>query len=168
MELTKGVCVMVLLFSTVLFQPLSYALPRSLPTIQSSRGVYLSAARPDGSVVFFQEAKLRVRRNGQLTVRGGYAFLSGIYIPQDTTRVRVTSRGIVWATIPGTVSTGRPNRAGRWQVGQLSANTFERPESLASIDSGYLVQTEESGPPTVGNFREPGFGFLKTTSRVRR
>jgi flagellar basal body rod protein FlgG len=131
--------------------------PRRLPTVQTSKGVYLTAIRPDGSRVFLQRAKLKVGKEGVLTVGDGYVLEPATYVPLDTTRLRVTSRGIVRASYRG---------GGRCcQLGQLSAGIFERPSLLEATEDGFFLETEESGAPRFGRFREPGFGTLRSPAK---
>jgi flagellar basal-body rod protein FlgG len=76
-----------------------------------------------------------------------------INIPEDTTKISVSSDGIVRAHQPGQV---QPQ-----EVGQLELANFVNPAGLKGKGGNIYVETPASGPPINGTPGEGNFGTIK-------
>jgi len=76
-----------------------------------------------------------------------------INIPEDTTRISVSSDGTVRAHLPGQVE---PD-----EVGQIELANFVNPAGLKAKGGNVYVETLASGPPITGTPGEGSFGTIK-------
>ena len=76
-----------------------------------------------------------------------------ITVPTNATTLTINADGQVQATIPGQIN--------QQLLGQLQLANFINEPGLQANGDNLLVETEASGPPTVGNPGDIGFGQLQ-------
>lgn len=107
---------------------------------------------PDGTQAYTRAGNFAVNQDGQLVTDDGFLLNPAITVPNDAIDVVIARDGVVQAIQPGG---GQPQN-----VGQIQLATFVNPAGLDAIGDNLLLETEASGPPTLGNPAELGIGTL--------
>jgi flagellar basal-body rod protein FlgG len=114
---------------------------------------FLQVNLPDGTTAYTRDGALKLSNNGVIVTADGFDVQPAITVPPNATTLTINANGQVQATIPGQVN--------QQLLGQLQlANFINEPGMQASGDN-LLVETEASGPPSVGNPGDIGFGQLQ-------
>lgn len=83
----------------------------------------------------------------------GYRLADGIEIPENATKIEVSSDGQVFAQIPGDP---QPQ-----PIGQIELATFINPAGLSQVGGNLFVESAASGQPFVGEPGEDQFGLIR-------
>jgi flagellar basal-body rod protein FlgG len=114
---------------------------------------FLQVTLPDGSTAYTRDGALKLSNNGQIVTADGFTVLPTITVPANATDVSINANGQVQATIPGQVN--------QQLLGQLQLANFINEAGLQANGDNLLSETEASGPATVGNPGDIGFGQLQ-------
>jgi flagellar basal-body rod protein FlgG len=114
---------------------------------------FFQVTLPDGSTAYTRDGSLKLSNTGQIVNADGYLLQPAITVPPTATDLTINANGQVLATIPGQVN--------QQLLGQLQIANFINEPGLQSTGDNLLVETEASGPPTVGNPGDVGFGQLQ-------
>ena len=114
---------------------------------------FLQVNLPDGTTAYTRDGALKLDNNGVIVTADGFDVQPAITVPANATTLTINANGQIQATIPGQVN--------QQLLGQLQlANFINEPGQQATGDN-LLIETEASGPPTVGNPGDIGFGQLQ-------
>jgi flagellar basal-body rod protein FlgG len=114
---------------------------------------YLQVTLPDGTTAYTRDGALKLSNTGQIVTADGYTVIPNITVPANATDISINAAGQVQATIPGQVN--------QQLLGQLQLANFINDAGLQANGDNLLSETEASGPPTVGNPGDIGFGQLQ-------
>ncbi|MGF1455557.1 MAG: flagellar basal-body rod protein FlgG [Alphaproteobacteria bacterium] len=122
---------------------------------------YFQILLPDGQEAYTRAGSFSVSQDGQLVTNDGYLVQPGIAIPAGAVDVSINAQGAVQAKLPGQVNAQA--------VGQVSLATFFNEAGLEAIGGNLLVESEASGPATLGTPGTNGYGsimqgFLETSN----
>ncbi len=122
---------------------------------------YFQILLPDGQEAYTRAGSFSISQDGQLVTNDGYAVQPGIAIPAGAVDVSINAQGAVQAKLPGQVNAQ--------EVGQVSLATFFNEAGLEAIGGNLLVESEASGPATIGVPGTNGYGsimqgFLETSN----
>src|SRR5215467_11918096 len=107
---------------------------------------FLQVTLPDGTTAYTRDGALKLSNAGELVTADGFVI-------QPTITVTINAAGQVQATIPGQVN--------QQLLGQVQLANFINEAGLQANGDNLLSETEASGPPTVGNPGDVGFGQLQ-------
>lgn len=108
---------------------------------------------PSGDTAYTRDGTFQMNENGELVTVQGYLVDPGITIPADATSIDINPSGEVLVKIPG--QTALQN------VGQLQLANFINPAGLEAIGDNMFLETDASGPATIGNPNEDEFGAIR-------
>jgi len=114
---------------------------------------FLQVTMPDGTTAYTRDGALKLSNTGQLVTADGFTVLPTITVPATATDISINANGQVQATIPGQVN--------QQLLGQLQLANFVNEAGLQANGDNLLSETEASGPPTVGNPGDVGFGQMQ-------
>ena len=114
---------------------------------------FLQVTLPDGTTAYTRDGALKLSNTGEIVTADGFVVQPSITVPTNATTLTINADGQVQATIPGQVN--------QQLLGQLQLANFINEPGLQSNGDNLLVETEASGPPTVGNPGDIGFGQLQ-------
>ncbi len=107
---------------------------------------------PDGTDAYSRAGNFQVNADGQLVTDDGYAVQPGIVIPGEATDVSINQQGQVEVSIAG--------QTAPTVVGQLELARFVNQAGLELLGDNLLAETAASGPATLGQPGQAGFGVL--------
>ncbi len=107
---------------------------------------------PDGRTAYTRDGSFELDSQGQLVTNDGYLVEPGITVPQNATKVSISSNGVLQASIPG--------QTAPQDLGQLQLARFINKVGLESIGDNLFVETAASGPAIDGSPNTEGFGNL--------
>ena len=114
---------------------------------------FLQVTLPDGTTAYTRDGALKLSNTGQIVTADGFTVLPSITIPANATSITINGNGQVQATIPGQVN--------QQLLGQIQLANFVNEAGLQANGDNLLSETEASGPATVGNPADIGFGQLQ-------
>ena len=114
---------------------------------------FLQVTLPDGTTAYTRDGALKLDNTGIIVTADGFQVQPNITVPANATTLTINADGQVQATIPGQVN--------QQLFGQLQLANFINEPGLQANGDNLLVETEASGPPTVGNPGDIGFGQLQ-------
>jgi flagellar basal-body rod protein FlgG len=114
---------------------------------------FLQVNLPDGTTAYTRDGALKLSNTGQIVTADGFDIQPAITVPPNATTLTINADGQVQATIPGQVN--------QQLLGQFQLANFINEPGLQANGDNLLVETEASGPPTVGNPGDIGFGQLQ-------
>jgi len=113
---------------------------------------YFQILMPDGSLEYTRAGNFSVNAQGQLVTADGFLLQPTITIPQNATNITISQIGQVEVMTPGATA---PT-----VVGQLQLATFLNEAGLDAQGDNLLVESAASGPPTLANPGQPGYGAV--------
>ena len=113
---------------------------------------FLQVMRPDGTIGYTRDGSLKQDSQGRIVTSNGYPVQPEIFIPQDATKISITSDGTVSAQVAGS---NQPQ-----QIGQIELARFSNPAGLQSDGKNLFEPTVASGEPVVGAPGSQGFGTV--------
>jgi flagellar basal-body rod protein FlgG len=113
---------------------------------------YFQVLLPSGETAYTRAGNFSVNAQGQMVTADGFTVLPAITIPTNATSVTISQTGQVQVTVPGSTATT--------QVGQLQLAAFFNEGGLQATGNNLFMQTDASGPPTVGQPTVNGLGAL--------
>lgn len=116
-------------------------------------GGYLEVTLPDGRAGYTRDGGLKRSADGLIVTSDGYAVVPDITIPDDAHSISINAEGEVFAYFTDEVE---PEN-----LGQFTLASFSNAKGLEAIGSNLFVETQASGPPTVGLPGEEGLGTLR-------
>lgn len=114
---------------------------------------FLQVARPDGSIAYTRDGNLTTDGQGRVMTQSGLPLQPNISVPQDTTRLEISSDGVVTAYMQGD--------SGGVELGQLELTRFSNPGGLEAIGGNLYEATESSGRPLFGVPGTDGLGTIR-------
>jgi flagellar basal-body rod protein FlgG len=114
---------------------------------------FLQVTLPDGTTAYTRDGALKLSNTGQIVTADGFLVQPSITVPPNATTLTINGDGQIQATIPGQVN--------QQLLGQLQLANFINEPGLQANGDNLLAETEASGPPTVGNPGDIGFGQLQ-------
>ena len=114
---------------------------------------YFQIQLPDGDTAYTRDGTFQVNQDGEIVTVQGYIVDPGIVVPDDATDVTINENGEVFAKIEGTVALSN--------LGQMQLASFINETGLDAIGNNLFLESEASGPPTVGNPGTDNFGQLR-------
>jgi flagellar basal-body rod protein FlgG len=114
---------------------------------------FLQVTLPDGTTAYTRDGALKLSNTGILVTADGFEIQPAITVPANATTLTVNANGQVQATIPGQVN--------QQLLGQIQLANFINEPGLQANGDNLLIETEASGPPTVGNPGDVGFGQMQ-------
>jgi flagellar basal body rod protein FlgG len=113
---------------------------------------YFRLTRDDGMEVYARHSELHLDNTGRLTSIHGFPLADNIVLPQNHIKVDISIMGIVTVIQnPGFQDAN---------VGQIQLAAFINPDGLVMDENGCYLETEESGPPVLGNPSQNELGML--------
>lgn len=121
---------------------------------------FFQVVLPSGETVYTRDGAFGQNSTGHLVTKQGYLITPEIAIPQDAIDVSVGKDGCVCVrkAAETTVSV----------LGQIRLVRFNNPGWLRRDESGWWVETAESGPPHVGVPGADTFGLIRQGFRERQ
>lgn len=117
---------------------------------------YFQIQLPNGETAYTRDGTFQVNENGEIVTVQGYLLQPNITIPQDALSIDINQSGEVLVSIP--------NQAATQNVGQLQLTNFINDAGLEAIGQNLYLETDASGPPTVGNPGDQEFGALRQSA----
>ncbi len=114
---------------------------------------FLQVTLPDGTTAYTRDGALKLSNTGDIVTADGFTVLPTINVPTNASGITINANGQVQATIPGQVN---PQL-----LGQIQLANFINESGLQSNGDNLLTETEASGPATVGNPGDIGFGQIQ-------
>ncbi|PZQ48488.1 MAG: flagellar basal-body rod protein FlgG [Micavibrio aeruginosavorus] len=114
---------------------------------------YFQIDMPNGDTAYTRSGVFSPNENGEIVNAQGYTLQPGITIPDDAESIVVNTSGEVLVKVPG--QTAMQN------LGQLEISTFINPAGLEAIGDTLFLETDASGPATVGSPGEDNFGDIR-------
>jgi len=114
---------------------------------------FLQVTLPDGSTAYTRDGALKLSNTGEIVTADGFTIQPTITVPTNATSLTINANGQVEATVDGQVA---PQL-----LGQIQLANFINEAGLQANGDNLLVETEASGPPTVGNPGDIGFGEMQ-------
>ena len=108
---------------------------------------------PNGETAYTRDGTFQINENGEMVTVQGYLLDPGITIPEDATNIDISESGEVQVSISGQAATTN--------LGQIQLADFVNPAGLEAIGNNFLLETDASGSPTVGNPNDEQFGFIE-------
>jgi flagellar basal-body rod protein FlgG len=113
---------------------------------------YFQVLTPSGQIAYTRAGNFSVNATGQVVTQDGYLVQPTMVVPQTATNVTVSSTGQVQITQQGVTT---PTT-----IGQLQTAIFFNPAGLDAQGSNLFLETAASGPPTLADPGQPGFGTI--------
>lgn len=108
---------------------------------------------PNGDTAYTRDGTFQINENGEIVTVQGYRVLPGITIPADATGVDISESGEVQVSIA--------NQTAIQNLGQLQLADFINPAGLEAIGGNFLLETDASGAPVVGNPNSENFAEIQ-------
>jgi len=124
-------------------QPLDFAI--------NGRG-FFQILQPDGTIAYTRNGQFQPNGEGQLTNHEGLLLEPAIAIPEGTTKITVSTDGVVNAFFR--------NEVEPQQLGDIMLVDFINPSGLEAIGGNLFLETVASGNPQQGAPNENGMGKL--------
>lgn len=113
---------------------------------------FLQILQPDGTIAYTRNGQLQINGEGQLVNNEGLLIEPAITVPEGTSRITISTDGIVNAYSTGEVE---PQ-----QLGDLLLVDFVNPTGLQAIGGNLFLETVASGNPQQGAPGENGMGRI--------
>jgi flagellar basal-body rod protein FlgG len=117
----------------------------------SGRG-YFQVLTPSGTIAYTRAGNFSVNATGQIVTQDGYLVQPTMVVPQNAKSVSVSSTGQVQITQDGVTN---PTT-----IGQLQTALFFNEAGLDAQGGNLFLETAASGPPTLADPGQPGFGTI--------
>jgi len=114
---------------------------------------YYQIEMPNGETAYTRSGVFQLNENGEIVTAQGYLIEPGITVPDDAEDIVVNGAGEVFVKLPNTVA--------MQNVGQIQLATFVNTGGLEGIGDTLFLETDASGPATVGNPGEENFGEIR-------
>jgi len=114
---------------------------------------YLEVTLPSGLSAYTRDGGLKRNGDGLIVTNDGYPVVPEITIPIEARSVTINADGEVYAYFNDQVSAQL--------LGQFTLAEFVNEKGLEAIGGNNFLETEASGPPTVGVPGEDGLGTLR-------
>jgi flagellar basal-body rod protein FlgG len=117
----------------------------------SGRG-FFQVLLPSGAIAYTRAGNFSVNNQGQIVTQDGYLVQPTMVVPQNATSVTVSATGQVQVTQAGATA---PTT-----IGQLQTAMFFNEAGLDAQGGNLFLETEASGPPTLSDPGQPGYGTI--------
>jgi flagellar basal-body rod protein FlgG len=107
---------------------------------------------PSGQIAYTRAGNFSVNGTGQVVTQDGYPVQPAMTVPANAQAVSISAAGVVQATLAGTPT---PTTIGTLQI----ANFFNE-AGLDASGGNLYTETEASGPPSLSQPGQPGYGTL--------
>ena len=107
---------------------------------------------PNSDTLYSRAGAFNTNAQGQLVNLDGYQLIPNIVVPPNTTKVTISSTGLVNALVAGSAT---PT-----QIGQLTISNFANESGLEHLGNNLFKETPASGTATTGVPGDPGFGTV--------
>ncbi len=107
---------------------------------------------PNSDTLYTRAGAFNTNATGQLVNLDGYQLIPSIVVPPNTTKVTISTTGVVNALVAGNTT---PT-----QIGQITISTFANDSGLQHLGNNLFQETQASGTPTTGVPGDPGFATL--------
>lgn len=114
---------------------------------------FLQILKPDGSIAYTRNGQMQINGEGQLVNADGLLIEPAITIPENTSRIAISTDGVVSAFSDG--------EAAPQQLGDLLLANFVNPAGLQAIGGNLFVESVASGNPITGAPGQNGMGVVK-------
>ena len=111
---------------------------------------FLQVLQADGTMAYTRNGQLQVNGDGELVTNSGLLIEPAIVIPEETTKVTISTDGVVNAHFR--------NDPDPQQIGDIQLADFINPNGLQAIGGNLFVETVASGNPLLGAPGDNGFG----------
>ncbi len=111
---------------------------------------FLQVLRPDGTISYTRNGQLQINGEGQMVNADGLLIEPAMTIPENASRISISSDGIVSAFIEG--------EAAPQQLGDILLADFVNPAGLQAIGGNLFLESVASGNPITGAPGENGMG----------
>lgn len=118
---------------------------------------YFQIELPSGETAYTRAGNFGVNAEGLMVTPQGYTLEPGITIPDNAVTVTINGSGEVFAKFS--------DQTQLQNLGQIQLASFVNNSGLEAIGNNLFLETESSGPATVSNPGEPGFGDLLQGAR---
>ena len=126
---------------------------RSLDVFIQDQTSMFQVQLPNGQIAYTRDGSFNRDAAGNIVTVAGYQLVPPMTVPAEAIDVSINPNGIVEA-----VFTNQPNQ----QLGQIQLAFFNNPGGLRQTGGNLYVQTDSSGPPTLGNPGDNQFGVLQS------
>ncbi len=113
---------------------------------------YFVVELPTGELGYTRSGNFQLSPDGEIVTADGHLLSPGIAVPEDAVEIAINAEGMVTAKIQGEVALR--------QLGQLELATFVNPVGLEALGDNLLLETEASGPATLGTPGSAGYGSV--------
>jgi flagellar basal-body rod protein FlgG len=117
----------------------------------SGRG-FFQVLLPSGTIAYTRAGNFSVNAQGQIVTQDGYLVQPSMTVPQNAKSVTVSPTGQVQVTQDGV--------AAPITIGQLQTAMFFNEAGLDAQGGNLFLETAASGPPTLSDPGQPGFGAI--------
>jgi flagellar basal-body rod protein FlgG len=113
---------------------------------------YFVVELPTGELGYTRSGNFQLSPDGEIVTADGHLLSPGIAVPEDAVEIAINGEGMVTAKIQGEIALR--------QLGQLELATFVNPVGLEALGDNLLLETEASGPATLGTPGSAGYGTV--------
>lgn len=114
---------------------------------------YFEIELPNGELGYTRAGAFQMNQDGEIVTLDGNIVAPGITVPANTTKVSISTTGIVEAFIDGQVE---PQN-----IGQLELTNFVNENGLEAIGNNVYKESPASGTPLAAFPGDEGYGTLK-------
>ncbi|WP_111643289.1 flagellar basal-body rod protein FlgG [Marinimicrobium alkaliphilum] len=114
---------------------------------------FIQILQPDGTLAFTRNGQLQINGEGQLVNNNGLPVEPAILVPENASKITISTDGVVSAHFVGEV---QPQ-----QLGDVVLADFVNPSGLESIGGNLFVETVASGNALQAAPGEDGMGTLQ-------
>lgn len=114
---------------------------------------YIEVELPSGLSAYTRDGALKRAADGLIVTSDGHPVVPGITIPDDARSISINAAGEVYAYFNDQVEAQ--------MIGQFTLASFSNAKGLEAIGSNLFLETEASGPATVGTAGDDGLGTLR-------
>jgi flagellar basal-body rod protein FlgG len=113
---------------------------------------YFVVELPTGELGYTRSGNFQLSPDGEIVTADGHLLSPGIAVPEDAIEIAINAEGMVAAKVQGEIAMR--------ELGQLELATFINPVGLEAIGENLLLETEASGPATLGTPGSAGYGSV--------
>ncbi|MBW1644794.1 MAG: flagellar basal-body rod protein FlgG [Deltaproteobacteria bacterium] len=113
---------------------------------------FFQILQPDGTTAYTRAGSFKLDSTGAIVTADGYPLQPPITIPTDTTSITISN--------DGTVSVVQAGQTTSTQVGTIELGWFSNPSGLKALGKNLFLETDASGPATLGTPGNDGLGTI--------
>lgn len=114
---------------------------------------YIEVTLPSGAAGYTRDGALKRTGDGLIVTSDGFPVVPNMTIPEDARSISINADGEVFAYFA--------DRTEPENLGQLTLAGFSNEKGLEAMGSNLFLETNASGPATIGDAGTEGLGFFR-------